>query len=889
MDVVVVESPAKAKTINKYLGSGFTVLASYGHVRDLPPKDGSVRPDENFDMSWQISPSSEKHIDAIAKAVKGAEHLYLATDPDREGEAISWHVQEVLNDRDLLNGVDVQRVVFHEVTKTAVLDAISNPRALDQELVDAYLARRALDYLVGFTLSPVLWRKVPGSKSAGRVQSVALRLICERESEIEIFKPREYWSVEADFKTATGAGITARLTQLNGEKLDRYSLADETSAKAAVVAVEAAACSVNSVERKTVKRNPSAPFTTSTMQQEASRKLGFGAQRTMRTAQRLYEGITLDGETVGLITYMRTDSVTMANEAVNAVRAQITKDYGSQYVPAKPHVYRSKAKNAQEAHEAVRPTSFARRPADIASHLNDDERKLYDLIWKRATSSAMQSAELEQVGVDIAPADKSVVLRATGSIIKFDGFLKVYQEDKDDSADEPESNDRILPPMSEGDKLDRGAVKPEQHFTKPPPRFTEASLVKRLEELGIGRPSTYASIITVLQDRNYVRLEARRFIPEDRGRVVVAFLSGFFERYVEYNFTAELEDKLDGVSNGEIDWRVLLRDFWTDFFAAVEGTSELTITNVIDALDADLGPHFFPVTPEKPNPRSCPACENGRLGLKLGRHGAFIGCSGYPECAFTTALAIGAGDDEFASAGPRDLGTDPETGEAVSLRKGPFGFYVQLGEPKGNGKGKDKPKRAGLLKDMNPNELTLEQALALLALPREVGMHPTLDVRVLAGFGRYGPYLKYGRAYVKLGPDEDVLSIGLNRAVTLIDEAPKKTTALSVLREIGDHPEDGKPIDIRNGRFGPYVKHGKVNASLTKDMNVDEVTMDQALELLTARIAKQAEMAGKKPPAKKAAKKPAAKKKAAKKKPAKKAAKKAPADAPESDASAISD
>ncbi len=884
MDVVVVESPAKAKTINKYLGPGFTVLASYGHVRDLPPKDGSVLPDENFEMSWQISPDSQKHIDAIAKAVKGADHLYLATDPDREGEAISWHVQEVLNERKLLNGIEVQRVVFHEVTKSAVLDAISNPRALDQELVDAYLARRALDYLVGFTLSPVLWRKVPGSRSAGRVQSVALRLICERESEIEIFKPREYWSVEADFKTSAGAGITARLTYLGGAKLDRYSLGDEQAAKSAVAAVEAADCSVRSVERKTVKRNPSAPFTTSTMQQEASRKLGFGAQRTMRTAQRLYEGITLDGETVGLITYMRTDSVNMAGEAVSAVRGQIARDYGPEYVPAKPHVYRSKAKNAQEAHEAVRPTSFARRPGDIASHLNDDERRLYDLIWKRATSSAMQSAELEQVGVDIAPAEKSVVLRATGSIITFDGFLKVYQEDKDDSADEADNNDRIVPPVSEGEKLDRGAVKPEQHFTKPPPRFTEASLVKRLEELGIGRPSTYASIITVLQDRNYVRLESRRFIPEDRGRVVVAFLSGFFERYVEYNFTAELEDKLDDVSNGQIDWRTLLRDFWTDFFAAVEGTSDLTITNVIDALDADLGPHFFPVTPEKPNPRSCPACENnGRLGLKLGRHGAFIGCSNYPECAYTTALAVGAGDDEFASAGPRDLGVDPATNDAVSLRKGPFGFYVQIGEPKG--KDKVKPKRAGLLKDMNPNELTMEQALALLALPREVGMHPTLDVRVLAGFGRYGPYLKYGRAYVKLGPDEDVLSIGLNRAVTLIDGAPKKTTALSVLRVIGDHPDDEKPVDIRNGRFGPYVKHGKINASLTKDMNVDEVTMEQAMGLLTTRIAKQAEKAGKKLPAKK---KPAkkAKKKPAKKPAANKAKKKAATDASKAVASA---
>ena len=866
MDVVVVESPAKAKTINKYLGSGYTVLASFGHVRDLPPKDGSVKPDSDFDMIWQVDERSEKHLSAIAKALKGANRLLLATDPDREGEAISWHVREVLNERKALTGIDVARVVFHEITKDAVTEAIRHPRELDRELIDAYLARRALDYLVGFTLSPVLWRKLPGSRSAGRVQSVALRLICEREAEIEIFKPREYWTVESDFTTPRGDLLTARLTHLNGAKLDRFSLADEAAATAAVEAIGARAFSVSSIERKMVKRHPQPPFTTSTLQQEASRKLGFGATRTMRTAQRLYEGIDLGGETVGLITYMRTDSVIMSQEAIHANRALIGQLYGPEYVPEQPNVYKSKARNAQEAHEAIRPTDAKLRPQDVASRLDDDQRRLYELIWKRTIASAMQSATLEQVAIDVAAPDGAVVLRATGSVIKFDGFLKLYQESRDDADDE--KGDRILPAVSENDRMATGEIKPEQHFTKPPPRFTEASLVKRLEELGIGRPSTYASILTVLQDRNYVRLESRRFIPEDRGRVVTAFLSGFFERYVQYNFTADLEDRLDDVSNGQLEWRAVLRDFWVGFSAAVADTTDLTITNVLDALDEDLGPHFFPETGEG-NPRACRACETGRLGLKLGRHGAFIGCSNYPECGYTRALAVNGDSEEDALAGPKELGVDPVSGETVSLRKGPFGLYVQLGEAKEKSKekpkekSKEKPKRASLLKSMDPAELTLEQALGLLSLPREVGLHPTSGELILAGMGRYGPYLKHGAAYTSLGPDEDLLTIGLNRAVTVIEEAPKRGERTSqVLRELGDHPDDGKPVTLNKGRYGPYVKHGRINASIPKGANENDVTLEQALELISARAAKGGSKA--KPKAKPKAKAKAKPKKATK-------------------------
>jgi len=864
MDVVVVESPAKAKTINKYLGADFKVLASVGHVRDLVSKDGSVQPDEDFRMVWTVDPKAEKNLQAIQDAIKGADHLYLATDPDREGEAISWHLQEILNERHALDDIDVQRVVFHEVTKNAIIEAVNNPRGLNQELIDAYLARRALDYLVGFSLSPILWRKLPGSKSAGRVQSVALRLICEREAEIEVFKPQEYWTIGAAFTTVNGATVPARLTHLGGRKLGRYDINNEEAAKAAVAEIESHGYTVKSVERKTVNRRAAPPFTTSTMQQEASRKLGFGATRTMRTAQKLYEGVDVGGgETVGLITYMRTDSVSLGQEAIVAARATIGQEYGHNYVPDQPNTYRNKSKNAQEAHEAIRPTEFSRKPNEVRQYLGEDERRLYDLIWKRAVASQMESAVMEQVAVDLASPDGGTVLRANGSVVKFDGFLKLYQEGQDESAttgedDEGNERDRILPPMNEGDMMNRGEVTPEQHFTKPPPRFTEASLVRKMEELGIGRPSTYASILQVLQDRNYVTLEQRRFTPHDRGRMVTAFLSEFFERYVEYGFTADLESRLDDVANGDMQWKTLLRDFWEAFSAAIGETKDLRITEVIDKLDAELGPHFFPEREDGSNPRKCPACEDGRLGLKLGRNGGFIGCSNYPECGHTTALTVITGDEDEDAAftGPKELGIDPETQLPVSMRKGPFGVYVQLGEAvKGS---KEKPKRQSLLRGQVPSDIDLDLALLLLSLPRPIGPHPETGEMILAGVGRFGPYLKVGDRYVKLSNDDDVLTIGLNRAVTIIAEAPAKRAAKSTGKKIGDHPDDGKPIELRDGRYGPYVKHGKINASLPSDMEPESLSLELAVELIAAR----AEKVGSKPKKAKAKKAKKAKGKA---------------------------
>src|SRR6266700_1644572 len=621
MNIVVVESPAKAKTINKYLGRDYRVIASYGHVRDLPAKDGSVLPDDDFAMSWEVDGRSEKHVRAIAEAVRGADKLFLATDPDREGEAISWHVREVLRSRRGFKDLDVKRVVFNEVTRSAVLEAFRHPREIDGELVEAYLARRALDYLVGFTLSPVLWRKLPGSRSAGRVQSVALRLVCEREAEIEVFKPREYWMIEVEFRTEAGERFTARLSHLDGKKLDRFDLDTEAKARAAAAAILAAGTfSVASVEHREVHRNPFPPFTTSTLQQEASRKLGFGASRTMRVAQRLYEGIDLEGDTVGLITYMRTDGVAIAAEAIAAARGLIGSEFGPRYVPGEPRVYRSPAKNAQEAHEAIRPTDLTRRPGDVASHLDNDHRRLYELIWKRTVASQMESALLNQASVDIADQSGRLRLHATGSVVLFDGFLKLYQEDRDDAAEE-EGEGRRLPNMRERERLARGAVDPAQHFTQPPPRYSEASLVKKLEELGIGRPSTYASILQVLQDREYVRLEKRRFIPEDRGRLVTAFLTSFFERYVQYNFTADLENQLDDVSGGRIDWKEVLRNFWRDFSSSVDETKDLSIGDVLKALDAELGRHFFPENGSGADPRLCPNCAAGRLSLQLGKFG----------------------------------------------------------------------------------------------------------------------------------------------------------------------------------------------------------------------------------------------------------------------------
>jgi len=849
--VVVVESPAKAKTINKYLGGDYTVLASYGHVRDLPAKDGSVLPDEDFFMLWEIDGKAQKHVREIAKALKGADHLYLATDPDREGEAISWHVQEILNQSNALSGIDVKRVVFNEITKDAILAAFDQPRELDNELIEAYLARRALDYLVGFTLSPVLWRKLPGSRSAGRVQSVALRLICERETEIENFVAREYWTVKASMLSAGDEEFEANLTHLNGEKLDKMDIADEAAATAAVAAIESREFSVQQIDRKKTRRNPSPPFTTSTLQQEASRKLRFGAKRTMQVAQRLYEGINLGGETVGLITYMRTDGVQIAGEAVTACRSLIGREFGQSYVPGSPRVYKSKAKNAQEAHEAVRPTDVSRQPAEVAAYLDDDQRRLYELIWKRTVASQMESAVLDQVAVDMVAPDGQVTLRANGSVIAFDGFFRLYRESRDEGDKETgrdrsgQAEDRILPALNEGEAVKHQEVIPDQHFTQPPPRYSEASLVKTLEELGIGRPSTYASIISVLQDRNYVRLEKRRFEPEDRGRVVTAFLESFFTRYVAYDFTAELEERLDDVSGGRIDWKALLRDFWGAFSEAVSETKDLRITEVLDKLDDLLGPHFFRDTGNGKDPRKCPTCTDGRLNLKLGKFGAFIGCSNYPDCRFTRPLEVSDGNDEAnGNGGPKELGPDPDTGLMVTLRKGPYGWYVQLGEveeivvetkskkPKTK---KTKPKRGSIPKAMDPSSVDLKIALGLLSLPRDVGADPETGEMITAAIGRFGPYIKLGGTYVSLKGEDDVLSIGLNRAVHLMADAPRKDPP----REIGVHPKDKKPITQRQGRWGPYVQHGRVMATLPKDMDKDSVTLEQAVALLEAKASKK--------------------------------------------------
>jgi len=900
-DVVVVESPAKAKTINRYLGSKFTVLASFGHVRDLPPKDGSVRPDNNFEMDWEADDRGSRQVATIAKALKGAQTLYLATDPDREGEAISWHVRAMLDAQRALKGVEVRRITFNEITRSAVRYALAHPRDLDQPLIEAYLARRALDYLVGFTLSPVLWRKLPGSRSAGRVQSVALRLVCEREAEIEAFRAREYWTVDAAFLTPAGAPFTARLTHLGGTRLEQFDLANETLALAAKAAVEAGRFSVASVERKRVKRNPPAPFTTSTLQQEASRKLGFGAQQTMRLAQQLYEGADIDGDTVGLITYMRTDGVQMAREAVSAIREHVQGAYGTKYLPAAPREYISRIKNAQEAHEAIRPTDVARTPDSIAHHLNHDQRRLYELVWKRAVASQMQSAEFDQVAVDVADArPKGPQLRATGSTLAFDGFLKLYREDLDDASDD--DADRMLPPMRERDALrhppGKAWVAADQHFTQPPPRYSEASLVKKMEELGIGRPSTYASILEVLQARKYVRLERKRFVPEDRGRLVTAFLVSFFNRYVDTGFTANMEEQLDDISDGRADWRAVMRTFWEEFSRAVEQTRDLKIGDVIAALDRDLGAHFFPPRDDGSDARACPACATGRLGLKLGRHGSFIGCSNYPACPYTRRLAIDNGEEngDTLKEGMRVLGHHPDTGEEITVRRGPYGLYVQQGEQiEGS---KTKPKRTSLPRGLDGDSITLEEALALLALPRLVGIHPDSREPVEAGLGRFGPFVRMGGMFASLERDDNVLVIGLNRAVDLL---AKK---MASVRALGPHPTGGEPVLVRKGRFGPYVQHGNRVANLPRDVAMEEIALAQAVALLAEKgkalkprggrgAAKKAAAPAAKPaaakkaapvkaaakkatvPAKKAAPKPAVKKKTPAKKKA--AAKKAPA------------
>jgi len=868
MNLVIVESPAKAKTIEKYLGKDYKVLASFGHVRDLPSKNGSVDPENNFAMSWAVDTQSKKRIRDIQTALGNADKLILATDPDREGEAISWHLLEVLSKKKEFKGKPVERVVFNAITKKSVTEAIANPRQLDQELVDAYLARRALDYLVGFTLSPVLWRKLPGARSAGRVQSVALKLITERETEIEQFDAREYWSV-AGVMTAAKGSFPARLVSLNGDKLDKFSLNNEALAMKAKAAVTAASLSITKVEAKPLTRNPSAPFMTSTLQQEASRKLGFSATQTMQTAQRLYEGVDIGGETTGLITYMRTDGISMVGEAISDCRATIQKEYGESYLPKQHRVYKSKAKNAQEAHEAIRPTGFERTPDSLK--LSGDMKKLYELIWKRAMASQMESAKLERTTITIEDNAHTVGLRATGQVVRFDGFLKLYEETKAKTADEEtDEKDTDLPAVEAGQSLTAKDIEANQHFTQPPPRYSEASLVKRMEELGIGRPSTYASILKVLQDRGYVELDKRRFTPSDKGRLLTAFLEEFFTKYVQYNYTANLEDQLDKVSAGDLDWIKLLSNFWNEFSATIDGTKELRITHVLDALNISLKSIVFPKKEDGTPARKCPKCDDGELSLKLGKFGAFVGCSNYPECKMTRPFGSDAPD---ASAEDKILGQHPETKKDIILKTGRFGPYVEMETEK-------KPKRTSLPKTWPYDTIDLEKGLMLINLPRKICAHPEDGNQVITALGRFGPYIKHNTTYVSLKDPDEMFTVGMNDAIARLADKranPGRSRGGKVVKDLGKHPKTEKPLAIMEGRYGAYVKYEKVNATIPKGQDPQEVTVEMALEYIAEKEAKS-----KKKPAKKK-KAPAKKKTAAKKKaPAKKkpAAKKA---APKSD------
>ena len=820
MKLVVVESPAKAKTIEKYLGVGHRVLASYGHVRDLPPKDGSVDPEHDFDMQWQVSPDRSKQLKIITDEAKKADTLILATDPDREGEAISWHVQEVLRQKKALPA-SVQRVTFNAITNTAVTEAMRHPRELDVDLIDAYRARRALDYLVGFTLSPILWRKLPGAKSAGRVQSVALRLIVDREREIEVFKTQEYWQVSATFE-ADGQPFTARLVQLDGKKIDRLSIGSKSEADAAKATVEAGRFTVASVETKPFGKNPPPPFTTSTLQQEAARKLGFSASHTMRVAQSLYED--------GLITYMRTDGVDMAEEAISAARKAIANRYDSGFVPDKPRRYTSKAKNAQEAHEAIRPTDFNRAQGGSGDHA-----RLYELVYNRALASQMASARLERTTVELTDEAGRAVLRATGQAVLFPGFMTLYDEGRDDPQDEEGAR---MPALREGDAPTKTGVEATQHFTQPPPRYSEASLVTRLEELGIGRPSTYASILQTLKDREYVRVEKARFIPEESGRLVTAFLERFFEKYVSYDYTAELEEELDDVSGGRLNWQKLLQEFWRDFQPKAGEVMEQKPSEVTAALDEFLAPWLYPPRADGSDPRVCPACGNGRLSLRGGKFGAFVACSNYPECRYTQKFGQGGAEGQ-ASEGPQDLGS------GIELKSGRFGPYLERDG-----------KRASIPKDVPVADVDAEMAERLLSLPREIGAHPETGKTIKASIGRYGPYLEHDGKYARLNSTAEVFETGMNAAVAKLADAAsgaarRQGASREPLAVLGQHPSSGKDIKVMEGRYGPYATDGTTHATLPKSADPKSVTLDQAVEWIDAKAAKGRSAKGKKKPVRK--------------------------------------
>ena len=824
MKLVIVESPAKAQTINKYLGSDYKVIASVGHIRDLPSKDGAVLPNDNFKMSWEMHKDKEKVVKEIIGELKSADSLILATDPDREGEAISWHLKEILNSKKTIMQKPVERVVFNEITKNAVLDAMKKPREINTELVEAYLARRALDHLIGFSISPILWRKLPGSKSAGRVQSVALKLICEREIEIEKFNIEEYWSISSIFSKNNNENFSAKLFVLDSKKLAKMDLKSEDDANEALDKIRKSSFNISKIETKRVKRNPLAPFTTSTLQQEASNKLGFGASRTMRIAQKLYEGINIGSETTGLITYMRTDGVQLSSQAIDELRNEITNRHGKDYIPQTPRVYKSKAANAQEAHEAIRPTSISRDPENMSQYLDNEQLKLYELIWKRTISSQMQSAELDETAADISNKDMSIIFRANGSQVYFPGFF-VYRDREDD---------KILPKLVENEDVDLEKADGEQHFTQPPPRFTDASLIKKMEELGIGRPSTYASILQVLINRSYVEKEKGKHIPQERGRILTAFLNNFFGQYIEYDFTADLEKKLDKVSDGKLNYKKLLEEFWDGFKPHLNKMSELERDKILEALENELSDLFFPkedLTKNGEPNKKCPTCSNGKLGLELGKYGAFIGCSNYPECKFTKQIASNQNEENDANSTfmPNDdgvLGIDPESGLNAIIKKGPYGIYLQLGDEK-------KPKRTSIPKLVEAKGIDLQKALAFLSLPRLIGKHPETGQDISAGIGRYGPYLKYDINFISIPADETVINIGLNHAVVLIGENSEKLGKV-----LGDHPDGNGKVLAKSGRFGPYVEYNKIRATLPKSISLEKISLDQAIELIIAKAAK---------------------------------------------------
>ena len=849
MNLVIVESPAKAKTINKYLGQNYIVLASYGHVRDLPSKNGSVDTDNNFNMTWEIDPGSKKPLKEIYDAAKEAQKIILATDPDREGEAIAWHVKNILNDKKLLKDKKVERVVFNEITKKAVQKGIDNPREINTELVDAYMARRALDYLVGFNISPILWTKLPGSKSAGRVQSVALKLIVERENEIELFKPDEYWSVQSLFKNKENKELKSKITLFKSEKVNKFFFKNENQTKLAVEEIKKHSFKINQIEKKPYKRNPYAPFTTSTMQQEGSKKLGFGASRTMQVAQRLYQGFEIEGETVGLITYMRTDGTQISNEALQSCRNYIENKIGKNYLPDVPRNYSGKkAKNAQEAHEAIRPTDIYRNPSSLKSILDRDQMRLYELIWNRTVSSQMESAEFERTSIDIINNDNTISFRANGSVQKFDGFLKLYQESKEDEEkkDENEDDDNILPDVNNGDELVLNKVIDEQHFTNPPPRYSEASLVKKLEELGIGRPSTYASIISVLSTRNYVELMNKKFNPTDRGKLITAFLDKLFNKYVDYNFTAKLEDSLDDITSGKINWIDVLSQFWDQFNSNVNEVKELRTRTILDMLNESLSDIIFDKDKEDKVLRACQC--GGELSLKVGRFGAFIGCSKYPECKFTRPLSrIKAAQEDFMSE-PKEIGSTDE-GMKIILKKGRFGPYLQVGNEE------KELKNFSIPKGISPNDVDLDKAKFLSSLPKILGKYPENNEDITLNNGRFGPYVKCANKSSTLETPDDIFSIGLNKAVTLIAEAKPGRRSSNEIKNLGEHPEDKKPVKVMKGQFGPYIKYKTINATIPDDKDPNDITMEEALVYIDKRLEYDAQKKGKKLKKKKATKK----------------------------------